>query len=67
MTYLLLLPLLLLLLLYYWQHFHVQELLELGEAVGTQNRGLSQEQISLLPISKYKCGFFSRKKSRDER
>ncbi|XP_050275548.1 E3 ubiquitin-protein ligase BIG BROTHER-like [Quercus robur] len=44
-----------------------EELLELGEAVGTQNRGLSQEQISLLPISKYKCGFFSRKKSRDER
>ncbi|KAF7824250.1 E3 ubiquitin-protein ligase BIG BROTHER-like [Senna tora] len=44
-----------------------QELLELGEAVGTQNRGLSQEQISLLPVSKYKCGFFFRKKSRDER
>ncbi|KAI9077222.1 hypothetical protein K1719_040793 [Acacia pycnantha] len=30
-----------------------EELLELGEAVGTQSRGLSQEQISLLPISKY--------------
>ncbi|KAJ7947546.1 E3 ubiquitin ligase BIG BROTHER-like [Quillaja saponaria] len=44
-----------------------EELLELGEAVGTQSRGLSQELISLLPISKYKCGFFSRKKSRDER
>ncbi|RDY01495.1 E3 ubiquitin ligase BIG BROTHER, partial [Mucuna pruriens] len=45
------------------------ELLELGEAVGTQSRGLSQEQISLLPVSKYKCGlfFFFRKKSRDER
>ncbi|KAJ7980769.1 E3 ubiquitin ligase BIG BROTHER-like [Quillaja saponaria] len=44
-----------------------EELLELGEAVGTHSRGLSQEMISLLPISKYKCGFFSRKKSRDER
>jgi hypothetical protein len=39
-----------------------QELLDLGEAVGTQSRGLSQEQISLLPVTKYKCGFFSRKK-----
>lgn len=44
-----------------------EELLELGEAVGSQSRGLSQEMISLLPISKYKCRFFSRKKSRDER
>ncbi|KAK9273423.1 hypothetical protein L1049_018233 [Liquidambar formosana] len=44
-----------------------EELLELGEAVGTQSRGLSQDLISLLPISKYKCGFFSRKKSREER
>uniref|UniRef100_A0A5B7BJ94 RING-type domain-containing protein n=1 Tax=Davidia involucrata TaxID=16924 RepID=A0A5B7BJ94_DAVIN len=44
-----------------------EELLELGEAVGTQSRGLSQDFISLLPISKFKCGFFSRKKSRDER
>nr|AFK40026.1 unknown [Lotus japonicus] len=44
-----------------------EELLELGEAVGTQSRGLTPEQISLLPVSKYKCGFFLRKKSRDER
>ncbi|CAL0329170.1 unnamed protein product [Lupinus luteus] len=44
-----------------------EELLELGEAVGTQSRGLTQEQISLLPVSKYKCGFFFRKKSQDER
>ncbi|RDX71174.1 E3 ubiquitin ligase BIG BROTHER, partial [Mucuna pruriens] len=44
-----------------------EELLELGEAVGTQSRGLTQEQISSLPVSKYKCGFFLRKKSRDER
>ncbi|GLT82195.1 hypothetical protein SLE2022_400890 [Rubroshorea leprosula] len=44
-----------------------EELLELGETVGTQSRGLSQELISLLPVSKYKCRLFSRKKSRNER
>ncbi|XP_020241667.1 E3 ubiquitin ligase BIG BROTHER-like [Asparagus officinalis] len=44
-----------------------EELLDLGEAVGTQSRGLSQDKISLLPVTKYKCGFFSRKKSRRER
>lgn len=41
--------------------------MDLGEAVGTQSRGLSQERISLLPVTKYKCGFFSRKKTRRER
>lgn len=45
----------------------LQELLELGEAVGTQSRGLSQDQISSLPVTKFKCGLFSRKKSRKER
>ncbi|TYG89166.1 hypothetical protein ES288_A12G077900v1 [Gossypium darwinii] len=45
----------------------VKELLELGESVGTQSRGLTQELISLLPVSKYKCSLFSRKKSRKER
>jgi len=44
-----------------------EELLDLGEAVGTQSRGLSQEHISLLPVTKYKCGFFSRKRTRRER
>ncbi|KAL6966442.1 RING-type E3 ubiquitin transferase [Sarracenia purpurea var. burkii] len=44
-----------------------EELLELGEAVGTQSRGLSQDLISMLPVKKFKCGFFSRKRSRDER
>ncbi|KAJ8635449.1 hypothetical protein MRB53_009716 [Persea americana] len=44
-----------------------EELLDLGEAVGTQNRGLSQERISSLPISKYKWSFFSRNKMRGER
>ncbi|XP_044492492.1 E3 ubiquitin-protein ligase BIG BROTHER [Mangifera indica] len=41
-----------------------EELLDLGEAVGTQSRGLSQELINLLPTAKYKFGnLFSRKKS----
>ncbi|KAI8571685.1 hypothetical protein RHMOL_Rhmol01G0138500 [Rhododendron molle] len=41
-----------------------EELLDLGEAVGTESRGLSEELISMLPTSKYKSGgFFSRKKS----
>lgn len=43
-----------------------EELLDLGEAVGTQSRGLSQELIKLLPTSRYKAGgFFSRKKSKE--
>ncbi|CAN1342545.1 E3 ubiquitin-protein ligase BIG BROTHER [Linum perenne] len=42
----------------------LQELLDLGEAVGTESRGLSEELISMLPTSKCKFGsFFSRKKS----
>lgn len=44
-----------------------EELLELGEVVGSQSRGLSQEAISLLPVSKFKCSFFWRKKSKNER
>lgn len=44
-----------------------EELLELGEVVGSQSRGLSQDAISSLPVSKYKCSFFWRKKSRRER
>ncbi|KAH6824602.1 RING/U-box superfamily protein [Perilla frutescens var. hirtella] len=43
-----------------------EELLDLGEAVGTQSKGLSQELINLLPTSKHKSGgIFSRKKSVD--
>ncbi|XVF73636.1 hypothetical protein PTKIN_Ptkin12aG0218000 [Pterospermum kingtungense] len=43
-----------------------EELLDLGEAVGSQSRGLSQELLDLLPTSKCKFGsFFSRKKSRE--
>uniref|UniRef100_A0A7C9DLL1 RING-type domain-containing protein n=1 Tax=Opuntia streptacantha TaxID=393608 RepID=A0A7C9DLL1_OPUST len=44
-----------------------EELLELGETVGTQSRGLSQEQIALLPVSKFKTSILLRKKSRSER
>ncbi|CAI9268534.1 unnamed protein product [Lactuca saligna] len=44
-----------------------EDLIELGEIVGSQSRGLSHEAISLLPISKFKCGFFWRKKSKVEK
>ncbi|KAJ7012986.1 E3 ubiquitin-protein ligase BIG BROTHER [Populus alba] len=41
-----------------------EELVDLGETVGTQSKGLSPELISLLPTSKCKFGsFFSRKRS----
>lgn len=43
-----------------------EELLDLGEAVGTQSRGLSQDLINLLPTSKYKFkNLFSAKKARE--
>ncbi|KAK6933782.1 Zinc finger, RING-type [Dillenia turbinata] len=42
------------------------ELLDLGEAVGSQSRGLSPDLISLLPTSRFKSGgFFSRKRSEE--
>ncbi|KAG0455592.1 hypothetical protein HPP92_024884 [Vanilla planifolia] len=58
---------------YVWQdnidpdNMTYEELLDLGESVGTQSRGLSQECISSLPVTKYKCSFFSRKKKHCER
>ncbi|KAL5708776.1 RING-type E3 ubiquitin transferase [Ranunculus cassubicifolius] len=46
----------------------LQELLDLGEAVGTHSRGLSKDLIKLLPVSKYKSDFFfSRRKSQCDR
>ncbi|KAL5719623.1 RING-type E3 ubiquitin transferase [Ranunculus cassubicifolius] len=45
-----------------------EELLDLGEAVGTHSRGLSKDLIKLLPVTKYKSGFFfSRRKSQCDR
>lgn len=43
-----------------------EELQSLGEAVGQQNRGLSQDLIRRLPTFKYKTGFFSKKKKMGE-
>ncbi|KAK1426615.1 hypothetical protein QVD17_15291 [Tagetes erecta] len=41
-----------------------EELLDLGEAIGTESRGLSLELIDSLPTTRYKSGgFFLRKKS----
>ncbi|KAL4188200.1 hypothetical protein AMTRI_Chr09g22730 [Amborella trichopoda] len=43
-----------------------EELVSLGEAIGTQSRGLSDELISFLPTSKYKHGgFFSKNNNHD--
>ncbi|XP_016459432.2 E3 ubiquitin-protein ligase BIG BROTHER-like isoform X3 [Nicotiana tabacum] len=43
-----------------------EELLDLGETVGTQSRGLPEELINLLPTTKYKSNsIFSRKKSEE--
>lgn len=44
-----------------------EELLDLGEAVGTQSRGLPKELIDLLPTSKYKASWIFSKKRCGER
>ncbi|XP_072986943.1 E3 ubiquitin ligase BIG BROTHER-related-like isoform X3 [Typha latifolia] len=38
-----------------------EELQQLGEAIGTQSRGLSEELIQLLPSTTYRTGLFSKK------
>ncbi|PWZ12722.1 E3 ubiquitin ligase BIG BROTHER [Zea mays] len=43
-----------------------EQLQALGEAVGTQSRGLSDELISYLEPFRNKCTFFSRKKNSEE-
>ncbi|KAL6846734.1 hypothetical protein ACP4OV_024182 [Aristida adscensionis] len=43
-----------------------EQLRELGEAVGTQSRGLSDDLISYLVPFRQKCNFFSRKKNHEE-
>ncbi|KAJ4776620.1 RING/U-box superfamily protein [Rhynchospora pubera] len=43
-----------------------EELQRLGEEVGNENRGLSDELISYLETTKYKTGFFSKKGKHDE-
>jgi len=43
-----------------------EQLLSLGDSVGAENKGLSQELISRLPSFKYKTGLFSKKKKNNE-
>ncbi|KAG1354595.1 E3 ubiquitin ligase BIG BROTHER-related [Cocos nucifera] len=43
-----------------------EELQRLGEAIGTEGRGLSDEVISFLPTSTYKIGLFSKKEKHEE-
>ncbi|TVU16101.1 hypothetical protein EJB05_39650 [Eragrostis curvula] len=43
-----------------------EELQQLGEAIGTESKGLPASAIALLPISTYKSGIFSRKEKHNE-
>ncbi|KAL3524240.1 hypothetical protein ACH5RR_017074 [Cinchona calisaya] len=43
-----------------------EELQSLGEAVGHESKGLSEDLISRLPRFKYKTGLFSKKRRKDE-
>ncbi|CAN6205274.1 unnamed protein product [Urochloa humidicola] len=43
-----------------------EQLQALGEAVGTQSKGLSDDLISYLEPFRHKCTFFSRKKNNEE-
>ncbi|KAI3757588.1 hypothetical protein L6452_05129 [Arctium lappa] len=44
-----------------------EELVNLGEAVGVENRGISAACISRLPTSKYRTGLFSKLKKKEEK
>ncbi|MCL7040560.1 hypothetical protein MKW94_011028 [Papaver nudicaule] len=43
-----------------------EQLQSLGEAIGTESKGLSEELIAYLPTFKYKTGFFSKKEKHEE-
>ncbi|CAD6259940.1 unnamed protein product [Miscanthus lutarioriparius] len=43
-----------------------EELQQLGEAIGTESKGLPESVIALLPTSTYKIGIFSRREKHDE-
>ncbi|CAN6249784.1 unnamed protein product [Urochloa humidicola] len=43
-----------------------EELQQLGEAIGTESKGLPESVIALLPTSTYKIRIFSRKEKHDE-
>ncbi|KAF0893364.1 hypothetical protein E2562_024187 [Oryza meyeriana var. granulata] len=43
-----------------------EELQQLGEAIGTESKGLPEDVIALLPTSTYKIRIFSRKEKHDE-
>ncbi|KAM0070996.1 putative transcription factor C2H2 family [Helianthus debilis subsp. tardiflorus] len=42
-----------------------EELLQLAESVGIENRGISAKRISQLPTSKYRSGLFSKNKKEE--
>lgn len=43
-----------------------EELVNLGESIGVENRGISAARIARLPTSKYRSGLFSRNKKKEE-
>ncbi|KAL8253165.1 hypothetical protein R6Q59_036858 [Mikania micrantha] len=43
-----------------------EELLQLAESIGVENRGISATRISKLPTSKYRPGLFSKNKKKEE-
>lgn len=42
-------------------YFVFKELQSLGESIGTESKGLSDDVIGFLPSHSYKTGLFSRK------
>lgn len=44
-----------------------EELVNLGEAIGVENRGISAAHISRLPTSKYRSGLLSKLKKKEEK
>ncbi|XP_059667033.1 E3 ubiquitin ligase BIG BROTHER-related-like [Cornus florida] len=43
-----------------------EQLQSLGDSIGSESKGLSEELISRLPYFKYKTGLFSKKKKKEE-
>ncbi|KAL8233024.1 hypothetical protein R6Q57_002802 [Mikania cordata] len=43
-----------------------EELLQLAESIGVENRGISATRISKLPTSKYRPGLFSKNKKKED-
>lgn len=47
-------------------NMNYEELVELGETVGVEKKGISEDLLDQLPTFKYKTGFFSKKKKNED-